>query len=71
MKTVVLRGIVMVNFELEIEPEAFKNVCEENNLDPKNVAKFTDNDWLSIRGDRKSTRLNSSHIPLSRMPSSA
>ena len=50
MKTVVLRGIVMVNFELEIEPEAFKNVCEENNLDPKNVAKFTDNDWLSIRG---------------------
>ena len=24
-----------------------------------------------IRGDRKSTRLNSSHIPLSRMPSSA
>ena len=26
-------------------------------------------DWLY--GDRKSTRLNSSHIPLSRMPSSA
>src|ERR1051326_1783245 len=26
---------------------------------------------LSGRGDRKSTRLNSSHIPLSRMPSSA
>ena len=26
--------------------------------------------WKSI-GDRKSTRLNSSHIPLSRMPSSA
>ena len=24
-----------------------------------------------VRGDRKSTRLNSSHIPLSRMPSSA
>ena len=24
-----------------------------------------------IKGDRKSTRLNSSHIPLSRMPSSA
>mgnify|MGYP003349126761 CR=1 FL=1 len=24
-----------------------------------------------INGDRKSTRLNSSHIPLSRMPSSA
>ena len=26
---------------------------------------------LPITGDRKSTRLNSSHIPLSRMPSSA
>ena len=26
---------------------------------------------LTARGDRKSTRLNSSHIPLSRMPSSA
>ena len=25
----------------------------------------------ALRGDRKSTRLNSSHIPLSRMPSSA
>ena len=27
--------------------------------------------WKHIDGDRKSTRLNSSHIPLSRMPSSA
>ena len=27
--------------------------------------------WYWIAGDRKSTRLNSSHIPLSRMPSSA
>ena len=27
--------------------------------------------WLFMTGDRKSTRLNSSHIPLSRMPSSA
>ena len=26
---------------------------------------------LEVNGDRKSTRLNSSHIPLSRMPSSA
>ena len=32
--------------------------------------KFEDN-WDKIFGDRKSTRLNSSHIPLSRMPSSA
>ena len=28
-------------------------------------------DLNSLSGDRKSTRLNSSHIPLSRMPSSA
>src|ERR1051326_4702433 len=28
-------------------------------------------DVLAEEGDRKSTRLNSSHIPLSRMPSSA
>ena len=27
--------------------------------------------WTSAAQDRKSTRLNSSHIPLSRMPSSA
>ena len=27
--------------------------------------------WLIANPDRKSTRLNSSHIPLSRMPSSA
>ena len=26
---------------------------------------------IKLNGDRKSTRLNSSHIPLSRMPSSA
>ena len=28
-------------------------------------------DWESIEEDRKSTRLNSSHLKLSRMPSSA
>ena len=27
--------------------------------------------YVDLRRDRKSTRLNSSHIPLSRMPSSA
>ena len=27
--------------------------------------------WVLVLSDRKSTRLNSSHIPLSRMPSSA
>ena len=50
MKTVMLRGVVMVNFELEVEPATFKNICEENNLDPNDVEKFTEKDWLSIRG---------------------
>ena len=40
------------------------------------VASFPDGETMvrideDVRGDRKSTRLNSSHIPLSRMPSSA
>ena len=34
-------------------------------------ADFINLSWGSFGGDRKSTRLNSSHIPLSRMPSSA
>ena len=35
------------------------------------VSKLKKNIKIKIIGDRKSTRLNSSHIPLSRMPSSA
>ena len=35
------------------------------------VNRFRDIGEFSELGDRKSTRLNSSHIPLSRMPSSA
>jgi hypothetical protein len=49
MKTVVLRGVVKVNFELEIDPQEFKDVCQEYNLDPKDVAKFTEEQWLLIR----------------------
>ena len=45
-------------------------------LHPKRYLKVNPNganteDFVFILGDRKSTRLNSSHIPLSRMPSSA
>ena len=36
--------------------------------DPSNISGAIQN---ALHGDRKSTRLNSSHIPLSRMPSSA
>ena len=35
------------------------------------IEAFTGQVFIRVRGDRKSTRLNSSHIPLSRMPSSA
>ena len=55
----VLRGIRNIRGEMDIAPsERLKVVL---NTDNKNK--------ISI--DRKSTRLNSSHIPLSRMPSSA
>ena len=43
--------------------------------DPKsideNLAELTGHGFIERYRDRKSTRLNSSHIPLSRMPSSA
>ena len=37
----------------------------------KSIQEEQKKDILPVSGDRKSTRLNSSHIPLSRMPSSA
>ena len=36
-----------------------------------NILNLLETGFESIKADRKSTRLNSSHIPLSRMPSSA
>ena len=50
MKTVMVRGIVMVNFEFEVDKDEFVALCKENNLDPNNVGKFSDSEWLSIRG---------------------
>ena len=56
--------------ELELE----KNQIEEK-LKTFDLAKFEklilEKDFRTLHQDRKSTRLNSSHIPLSRMPSSA
>ena len=47
----------------------------KSNLNSEEIAhiKHVASDWQLIADlrDRKSTRLNSSHIPLSRMPSSA
>ena len=48
-KTVMLRGIVMMNFELEITPDQFTEVCKENDLSPDNVENFTFDNWLAIR----------------------
>ena len=51
-------------------PSGFENVCEdENNLTKPYVLHAEANAITKI--DRKSTRLNSSHITRSRMPSSA
>ena len=56
---------------------AIKAMCNANPGDKMEivtdqVAAFQDlKEYLSEQGDRKSTRLNSSHLKLSRMPSSA
>ena len=50
------------------EQSAFSKELRRNGVSEQDILKAID----QIRGgDRKSTRLNSSHIPLSRMPSSA
>ena len=55
----------------------FRTSLVKNNPEGRSVLRTAYTSWFrkkrieSIEGDRKSTRLNSSHIPLSRMPSSA
>ena len=50
----------------------FKQLNKDSKKYLQNRRKLEDKyRYLSIIKDRKSTRLNSSHIPLSRMPSSA
>ena len=55
-------GTAVLNIE-DIRSDAINST--ELNEDKKNLFEFM------YKRDRKSTRLNSSHIPLSRMPSSA
>ena len=55
-----LDALTLLATDLEIQ---ISTQCEASgNTEPKS---------LTVSADRKSTRLNSSHIPLSRMPSSA
>ena len=65
--------IAVINFNNEL---VVKNIIKEkNNFYIKNKLEkilINENSDINVWGiDRKSTRLNSSHIPLSRMPSSA
>src|ERR1051326_2426919 len=61
---------------LGINFETLEKICEVLKCQPGDVLSHTNRKTLSKTPrrktrDRKSTRLNSSHIPLSRMPSSA
>src|ERR1051326_8223370 len=58
-------GKIVLHAAADLEPFGIHR-CHRTNVDKVNLL-----DELRDFGDRKSTRLNSSHIPLSRMPSSA
>ena len=51
--------------------KSIKEISSEFNIPFIFKASFDKANRSSVKSDRKSTRLNSSHIPLSRMPSSA
>ena len=66
-----IRGWIMDELEKR-NPEAFKAWIMQDEPDDRQLPAFFR--WRTRRngnGDRKSTRLNSSHIATSRMPSSA
>ena len=54
--------------DLDLRPLNLEGISD---LEPAGLAIGRGSGGLEIAVDRKSTRLNSSHIPLSRMPSSA
>ena len=66
-------GLLVANFRREY-PDYSSTVLRDRSgkeylLEP--VARHSPEDFLTLSADRKSTRLNSSHIQKSRMPSSA
>ena len=77
-KTTVVRIPVDIQERVEIIAEEFRDNLEMGitrvNLDNDKISKLSriiDKYKLASKSDRKSTRLNSSHSTLSRMPSSA
>ena len=66
MNNVVTRRVPLIFYNTSLE---FQQTNTTPGLLPEGVGGFFE--FLKGRVDRKSTRLNSSHIPLSRMPSSA
>jgi hypothetical protein len=48
MQTVV-RGIVTVHFELEIDADIFEEICDDCSLKAENHQSFTADDWVKIR----------------------
>ena len=57
------------NYVVQGDPIPLAKVTDDNG--PKVWDAYKQSKFHYIQTDRKSTRLNSSHIPLSRMPSSA
>ena len=60
-----------LNQIIEEEVVKFKNLNEQTTVDPNSPDYIRAQAKAALDKDRKSTRLNSSHTDISRMPSSA
>ena len=58
-------------FELHSKKYSSRKIAKVLNISRNTVRKIIERGNIIIPGDRKSTRLNSSHPSISRMPSSA
>ena len=71
---IIKKSILFLEFNFEQYLDLFKNIKSDKNIILVNMRRpaFTDlNSLKLLKKDRKSTRLNSSHSSVSRMPSSA
>ena len=72
IKTVTLNGVATIEIARPEKKNAITGAMYQQMADALNAAKADAAvRAVLITGDRKSTRLNSSHLRLSRMPSSA